>query len=202
MRFAVLCLLVILGAACASVETPPEVLGSARVVSDFKSYDLKRVGLLPFDAEIVDAAQRASIESAFLAELGAGGDYEVIWLELSDLAEIPRSEPHRLGRYQPSTIIALARRYRLDGIMIGTLTDFWPHAPMRMSVQVDMVAAETGLAIWSASLHLDTSRDDVRKSLDAWSRRVLGDDRTSTHVSLISPSRLSRFAAWQVAQML
>ena len=189
-------------ASCLTVETPPEVLGSARVVSDFSSYDLKRVGLVPFEAELVDDNQRASIESAFLSELDAAKDYEVVWLDPDDLAEIPASEPHRLGRYEPNTIIALARRYRLDGILIGTLTDYWPHSPMRFGVQVDLVAAETGLAIWSATLHLDTSRGGVRKSLHAWSREVLGDERAATHVSLISPSRLARFAAWQMAQLL
>jgi len=120
-----------------------------------------------------------------------------------DLAEIPRSEPYRRGSYEARTIIGLSRRFNLDAILIGTITDQQYFPPQRLGIQVDMVAAETGLVIWSSSLQLDASKRRVRDSLRAWSQLDQGDlEGEDWELALISPRRFGRFAAWQVARLL
>ena len=197
---AALCALFLTG--CVSAPPVPATLGSAEVVSDFDTYELRRVGLLPLTCDALDTDMREAIETALLTELDAATSFEIVRLDPADLGEIPRSEPYRTGSYRPGTILALARRYHLDGLFLGTLTDQQFFAPMRLGLQVDLVAAETGLAVWTASVQLDTSRVDVKESLDAWSQVHLGESETGTHVAYISPSRLARFAAWQIARLL
>ena len=188
--------------ACVSAPPIPATLGSAEIVSDFDSYELRRVGLLPLRGDGIDHESHEAMETALITELDATTEFELLRLTAADLDEIPQSEPHRTGTYNPATILALARRYRLDAIIIGTVTDQQLFTPMRLGLQLDLVAAETGLAVWTAAVQLDTTRADVKQSLDAWSISHLGESETATHVSLISPGRFSRFAAWQIAQLL
>jgi len=192
--------------ACSSAPTreDAQLFATARVVTDFESYDLHRVGLLPLLGEDLRAAQADPVQAGFLNEFSRTTPFEVVTLDLEDIEEIPGSDPYRRGWYDPKTIITLAKRYQLDAVFIGTLADVQFFSPQRIAVQLDLVACETGAAIWSGALHLDAADADVRDSLLIWAA-----DNTSEHrgaepsdLALLSPRRFARFAAWQLAQLL
>jgi hypothetical protein len=175
------------------------------VVTDFDSYDLNRIGLLPLLHDGLLAEQSASIQSGFLSEFSRSTPFEVVCLDDEDLAEIPGSDPYRRGWYDPRTIIALSRRYKLDAVFVGTLADTQFFAPQRISVQVDLVACETGASIWTGAVHLDASDASVRESLMLWREEAFSDAYRGSEpndLALISPRRFARFAAWQLAQLL
>lgn len=189
------------------VVTPPvgapKILASARVVPDLDSYVIQRVGLVPFTGEHLTIEQAEQLQSAFFAELRATTSFEIVPLDRFDIEEIPSSEPYRRGWYRPRTIIDLARRYHLDGLAIGTVTDLQYFLPQRLGIQMDLVASETGTVVWSSSVHLDAARAEVRRSLEAWSRSQLGDEvHEDWRLILISPRAFARFAAFQVAQTI
>jgi len=194
-------------AACTAAPTrqDAELFATARVVTDFESYSLHRVGLLPLLNQGLRAEQSEQIQAGFLSEFTRSTPFEVVSLSSEDLAEIPGSDPYRRGWYDPRTIIALSRRYQLDAVFIGTLADTQFFAPQRLAVQVDLVACETGAAVWSGAVHLDASDSRVRESLMTWGE----DSSTEEHrgsepsdLALLSPRRFARFAAWQLAQLL
>ena len=193
--------------ACTSAPTrqDAELFATARVVTDFESYDLRRVGLLPLLHDELLAEQSASIQSGFLGEFSRSTPFEVVCLDSADLAEIPGSDPYRRGWYDPRTIISLARRYQLDAVFVGTLADTQFFAPQRISAQVDLVACETGASIWTGAVHLDASDSHVRESLMLWREENTSDHYRGSEpndLALISPRRFARFAAWQLAQLL
>jgi len=193
--------------ACASSSTRQDatLFATARVVTDFDSYQLKRVGLLPLIHAELLAEQSVSIQAGFMSEFSRSTPFEVVSLDSGDLAEIPGSDPYRRGWYDPRTIIALSKRYQLDAVFVGTLTDTQFFAPQRISVQVDLVACETGASIWTGEVHLDASEGSVRESLMAWRTDSSQDEYRGSEPSdlaLISPRRFARFAAWQLAQLL
>lgn len=204
MRAAGLCLLVALPAGCVGLPRCTEVpiLAIATVAEDFDSYEMKRVGLMPFNGDRLDAQQASTLQSAFYAEFSRGTPYELVQLDQRDLEEIESSDPHRRGLYEPGTIIATARRYRLDGILFGTVMDQQFFPPQTLSVQVDLVASETGQVVWSSKVHLDANDARVRDGL-----MVLYADETSTsgtawELGLLAPSRFARLAAYQIASLL
>jgi hypothetical protein len=203
MRGVLLTALAVVPAACLGVSRAVEPLAEARIVSDFDTYTLRRIGLVPFTGDGLSKDRSQELQAAFFAEISAATPFEVVPLALGDLAEIPRSEPYRRGSYEARTIIGLSRRFNLDAILIGTITDQQYFPPQRLGIQVDMVAAETGLVIWSSSLQLDASKRRVRDSLRAWSQLDQGDlQGEDWELALISPRRFGRFAAWQVARLL
>lgn len=185
------------------ISTPQdELLATVTVVPDFETYQLRRVGLVPFTGAI-GFEQASELQAAFFAEMSASTGLEIVPLKPQDLEEVPRSEPYRRGWYRPQTIIDLARRYRLDAIFIGTVTELHTYPPQRLGVQLDLVASETGMVLWNSSIYLDAGQENVRRSVELWAKVALGvDDEDELHIILLSPRRFSRFAAYQLSRLL
>ena len=187
---------------CLAVPQQVDHLATAQVASDFDTYSLGRVGLIPFAGLGMNNDQASAFQQAFFAEFSGNTPYEVVPLKPTDLAEVARSEPYRRGLYRTRTIIDIVRRFQLDGLLIGTVTSWHPFSPQRLSVQVDLVAAETGMVIWSSSVHLDASDKAVRDNLRAWYDTHPGEPGETWELALLSPRRFIRFAAWQMARLL
>jgi len=172
-------------------------------VNDFETYHIRRVGLLLAPEEHMTPEHTEQLKAAFFAEFSASTPYEIVPLTVYDLEEIPRSEPYRRGWYKAQTVIDITRRYNLDGMLVGTITDQQFFPPQRLGVQFDLVAAETGLVIWSSNLQLDAGQKDVRETMHHWATKELGGVASDDwRLTLISPRRFARFAAYQIAQVL
>jgi hypothetical protein len=175
-------------------------LANATVSSDFESYSLRRVGITPFVGRELDRGHAIDLQRALHTELSQSTPFELVLLDEGDLAELETSDPHHRGWYAPRTIIGLSQRYHLDGVLFGTVSQerFFP--PQLLSMQVDLVSAETGLVIWSAAVHLDASDQRVIEGLQVYYSNELEND--DWRVALLSPERFARFAAFQIACML
>jgi hypothetical protein len=189
--------------ACLSTAGPVRTLASAEIVTDFETYQIRRVGLLLGAESVMTPEHAEQLKAAFFAEFSASTPYEIVPLTIGDLEEIPRSEPYRRGWYKAQTVIDITRRYNLDAVLVGTITDQQFFPPQRLGVQFDLVAAETGLVIWSSSLQLDAGQKAVRETMRHWANKELGGVASDDwRLTLISPRRFARFAAFQVAQVL
>lgn len=189
---------------------PPEVplLASARIAGDFETYALARIGLVPaiYTAGVADDTneQRAALNGALFGEFSASMPQELVALTSSDFSEIPTSEPLRLGTYEPQTLIRIARRYRLDALLFVHITQRRTYPPQQLAMTAELVAADTGLVIWTSAVHLDAGHERVREALRAfyfntWKELDTGED---WRLALLSPSRFATFGAWQLARML
>lgn len=190
-------------AACQILPRTVPPLATARIVSDFETYTIRRVGLLPPTGAGFTVGQAESMQAAFFAEFSASTNYEIVRLDPRDLEAIPRMEPYRLGLYKSRTILAISRRYHLDALLISSVTDLQTHPPQRLGVQVDLVSAETGQTLWSSSIQLDAAQERVRRSIETWARAHQGDVSDNTwEITLLSPLRFARFAAFQMASLI
>jgi hypothetical protein len=194
-------LLALVTSACLATR-PPDMprLANAVVSTDFESYTLRRIGLPAFVGRELTAQQGRDLQHALHTELAQSTPYEIVLLDERDLAELEASDPYRRGWYEPRTIIGLAKRYSLDGILFGTVSQQRFYPPQLLSLQVDMVSAETGLVIWSGAVDLDGADQRVIDGLAVYYSN--DSDRESWRVALLSPERFARFAAFQVACLL
>ena len=183
-------------------DLPP--LARAEATEDLATYRLTRVGLLPFAGDELGEAHATTLQRAFLLELGQLAPFEVVRLAPDDLAEVQSSEPYRRGLYQPRTLLDLAERFRLDGILIGSVIQASVYPPQVLGLELDLVSCETGMVLWTASLHVDASDAAVRRHLDEFQRsqETTEDWEGGVQLTLISPSRFARFAAHAVAREL
>jgi hypothetical protein len=203
-RALALCALLLCGA-CASANPGMPTLATARVAKDFESYHLTRVGLMPFEGGDLTEEQAAALEAAFFTEISLSTPFELVALSDVELEEIKHSDPYLRGWYRPETIFGLARRYSLDAILFGTVTQNQFFPPQKLSLQVDMVAAETGTVIWSSSVHLDATEKRVRDGLEVYFTNPDGEQDEESQdwrLALLSPARFAQFAAFQVASLL
>ena len=203
-----LCVLVVLclvsgSSSCIGPATVPAI-GSAKIASDFESYSIQRVGFVPFRPlhnSRVAAHDAGAMETSFHAEFATGTPYDIVPLNASDLAEILPAEPFRRGWYPPEAIVAMRDRYRLDAVLIGSVTARRLTPPLVFGAQLDLVSCETGQTIWSSDILLDASSADTRAALETWAARELGQEHAAS-IALMSPRRFAHFAAFQMARML
>ena len=186
---------------CRTTLPDPGPLASSTVAADFGTYRLARVGLLPFAGRDLSPESAANLQRAFQLELARVMPYELVPLTVADLEEVRAGNPYLRGRYEPPAILEVARRYRLDALLIGTVTQNEPYPPQALGLEVELVATETGQPLWTSSVHLDAGDARVRARLELWqdSHKADGGGRESVQLTLVSPERFARFAAWEVA---
>jgi hypothetical protein len=203
MRPALSLLLCGLALGCVSSGGLPP-LATASAAPDMATYELRRVAMLPLAGEQLDEQHAASIQGAFHLELGRSAPYELVRLTPEDLDEVYTSEPHRRGSYHPRTLLELARRYRVDAVLIGTVTQFDVYPPQVLALDLVLVSCETGMILWTSNVHLDASDALVREHLDWYQRSQAhsGDWEDGVQLTLISPTHFARFAASEVAKQL
>lgn len=183
---------------------PVPVMGSARIASDFDTYVVQRVGVMPFtsmEGLRLAAHEVGAVETAFHSEFSAATSYDLVPLRPGDLAETKPIDPFRDGWYTAETVRTIRDRHRLDALLVGTITSRKSMTPQVLGVQLDLVSCETGATIWSADILLDASLDQTREAILIWATNELGDEHAAK-MALMSPTRFARFAAFQMARML
>lgn len=188
---------------CAGPSTVPP-MGSARITTDFATYDIRRVGVVPFQALEglrLGRHEVGAIETNFHSEFSSGTSFDLVPLRGADLGEVLPPDPFRHGWYAPDTVRTLRNRYRLDALLVGTITSRRIISPQVLGIQLDLVSCETGATIWSSSIVLDASKEETRDAIAIWTQNELGE-KDGGEITLLSPRRFARFAAYQMSRML
>lgn len=194
---------VFLAGGCASLPREIPVVARAQVAEDFGTYSIQRVGLMPFGGALTESSQAQALQQSLAEELRASTPYEIVPMTAGDLEEVRGTDAYRLGWYRRETIIELARRYQLDALVFGTVVQQQNFPPLRFSMQVDLVASETGVPIWSSQVQLDAADERVRQGLQLYfGGRKDDSGQPGWELALLAPNRFARFAAWQVASLL
>jgi len=172
------------------------------VASDRATYDLRRIGVLPFGGRDVDGETAALLAETFAAALAGKAQGELRLLTAADLDAIPRSATFERGYTRPETVLALGRRFGLDALIVGDVRRLQWFAPQRLELSLDLLAVETGVPVWHASVELDTGDERVQRALKDWvehDRSGVADGSRAWQLYLISPRFLAEFAAELVA---
>ena len=197
---------VALASSCQSIVRPRDMalpeLARAKVASDFHTYDLRRIGILPPEGADLNSETVRVLQDQLFGEFASEVPFEVVLLTPEDLAEIRLSDPYQRGVYKAETVVGISRRFNLDGMLVGTVLARQDYPPLRLDLHMDLVAAETGMAIWSSTVGLRSDRPDVQAGLEAYYGNGLPSTDDSWATSMLSPSQFSRFAAHQLAMGL
>jgi hypothetical protein len=197
--------LLFMGSCAALGHQKVDHLATAQIASDFNSYTLHRVGLLPIVGRELGPEHAKLLQGALYTELSLQTPFEIVPLSERDLEHMLPMDGFIRGRYDPAMVIELARRFRFDAMLIGTVVDYSFYSPLRLSLQMDMVATETGASIWSSSVQLDANSMRVKNAVEAYHRSSAGieaEDGNGWELSLLSPKLFAQFGAWQIASML
>lgn len=205
MRALALLLLLPLCGCSSLVQKRVDHLATAQIASDFDTYSVKRVGILPPLGRGFDLHQTAALQSIVFTEFSQQTPYEFVPLRQHDVEEVELSESFVRGSFDPKMVIELARRFNFDAMLIVTVVEGQTFDPQRIALSADLVATETGAAIWSGAVRLDASSDRVRDALQAFYGSTGATDSEmggGWELALHSPRMFAQFAAWQLAQLL
>lgn len=183
-----------------AIEAP--ALASAKVASDYQTYHLKRVGVLPVDGGEISADESRELQHIVFNEFNELVDFELVMLSRGDLAEVVSSEPYLRGGYRGETVLGISKRFNLDGILVTTVSQRQSYPPQKLNMQADLVATETGMTIWHGAVTLQADRPEVRLGVEAYYGNGLPMSDDSWTSALLSPSRFARFGVWQLARTM
>jgi uncharacterized protein YceK len=196
-------ILVLALAGCATVRTQLEdPLGSARAVHDFHAYRVQRVGIFAPRGSDVDAETALAFRDALADAFAASTPYEIVPLGEVDLEAVARLDSVRTGRTRPEPLLDIARRASIDALLVPRVVDYRPYEPVRIGMEVDLVAAETGLAIWTGRVRVDTGDAQTLEALEAWQVLTRSGGASEHAVDVLSPRRLGEFVAAELARLL
>jgi hypothetical protein len=144
------------------------------------------------------------LQDDLLGFLGQGTPYEGVEISERELGEIELGEPLRDGVLEVETLLALARRFKVDAVLYTAVTRERIYSPLALGLQAELVAVDTGQVVWAADVQLDAADEPVREAVRLYYRRRHGETEGGGgwEVSLIAPRRFARFGAWQLVQML
>lgn len=192
-------------AGCKGPRTAP-ILATGQLAADFKTYPLRRIGLLPVqprpgNPSAPQAEQIQDWTQAAFAQFSRATPYEILPLEPADLGELDLGQPLRAGSYRLEALAELARRNALDGLLWVHVTGQRIYPPLGLDLSAELVALESGQVIWTASVHLDANDPAVIQGLEAYYRQESTSGEVWS-VALLSPQRFANFGLWQIAQLL
>ncbi|QDU86460.1 hypothetical protein Pla163_36110 [Planctomycetes bacterium Pla163] len=194
--------------ACATPPNEVPLFARAQLATDFDTYVIRRVGVLPVRLPAVGGRamdpRSAFMQNWFASQVELSTPYEVIAISEAEMRDVPDLDPRRSGRHDVEAVLGLARRFELDGLILVDVADQHPYPPQRIALHAELVACETGATIWSSDVHLDAREPRVRAGLEAYVVRTDGTEfgAERTDVALLSPRSFAEFALWQLAQML
>jgi hypothetical protein len=193
--------LLCLATGCATTSREVPCLATTRVVSDRAEYKLRRIGVLAFQGPELGVEEGRALQLSILTALSSRTQAELVPLGAADVEEVSDNEPFRRGWTSPETILTLAKRYKLDAIFVGTVTERRSYQPQRLGLEAELISCDTGISIWNSSIQLDAAQDRTRLALKAWfeSERASEATNESWELYLLSPTRFAEFGAAQLA---
>ena len=196
-NIALLVLVALAGCASDGATPPPVAIAQSHVQAPSDGRVIRRVVVPPFEDVSGLPAEAEGLRSAFIRALAQRQACEVVPLGAQHLRDVMPTGVMREGVVPRDTLIALARRFRADGVLFATVTHWKPYEPMSLGLRVDLVSASTGEVIWNAHGLFDAARQDVQQDVRNWH----DTDQASTtslegwRVALISPARFAAYVS-------
>src|SRR5690606_28619371 len=101
------------------------------------------------------------------------------------------------GERSVDALVALGRRYRVDGVLLGTVTAYRAYPPAHLGLRLELCSLRTGRAVWVAEGHYDASEQATVEDVQHYARSYLAQE-ASMHgheINLLAPTRFASFVA-------
>lgn len=188
-------------AGCA-LERPPEKRPLNHYLADPRDLDcIRRVIVLPFSEEPGVTAEKELVRSAYVDELQKLRRFEVVPLpnSVDEIAVLDASM--RKGRIGAEEVVSLCNRYRVDAVVLGTITAWRAYTPPRLGMRTQMVSVHSGSIVWAVDSIYDANDRSMVSDLRHYYENVQTHDSMlhTWELDLLSPGRFSHYVAHRFA---
>jgi TolB-like protein len=159
--------------------------------------NVRRIMVLPFTEESGVQADCAKVRDTFVTELQKLRRFEVVPLPTSaEEDNVLNASIHR-GRLSTEAMVKLCNRYRLDGLLVGSITAWRAYTPPHLGLRTQLVSVHSGAAIWAIDAIYDTSDRSTISDLRHYVDGVQTAD-ASLHgweMNLLAPGKFTQYVA-------
>lgn len=135
---------------------------------EYSSARLHRVLLLPFTIESRRDKVVDEVTEAFYIELQKNAKFDIVVPQgFQDILSQQKDIWNR-GLIRPETILEAKKRYNVEAIIFGTITQYQPYEPPVLGIKIGMFSAMSGNIMWSADTIFDSSEASVIKLVKSY----------------------------------
>lgn len=165
---------------------------------------VRRIMVLPFEAAPGVRVQEGELRGAFLGAMANIQKFEVV--PLPDGTDDNRQlyEGLRRGRIPAPALVELGKRYRVDGVMLGTITNYRAYTPQQLGLRLQLTSLHSGSTVWAAEGHYDANDAGTQSDLQHFAATFLGEE-PSMHdwrINLLSPQKFAAFVSHRLVATL
>jgi len=170
---------------------------------------VRRIMLLPFRAAAGVQADTHVVRESFLAELAKIQRFELIPLPTGTAEDDKIYRALTRGRISAESLVALAKRYKLDGVLVGTVTSYRPYLPPHLGLRTKLFSVHSGSFIWAAEGLYDANDVRTMEDLEHYQETFLAAE-SSMHgmrMNLLSPRKFAAYVShrlvgtWRLARL-
>ena len=165
---------------------------------------LHRVLLLPFTIESQRDKVVDEVTDAFYIELQKSGKFEIIVPQgFQDILALQNDIWNR-GLIRSETIEEAKRRYKVDALIFGTITQYQPYEPPVLGIKIGMFSAISGNIMWSSDAIFDSSDASVVKLVKTYYKEHYKRKQSlyDWKIILLSMKRYAQFVAYHMVDTL
>jgi hypothetical protein len=169
----------------------------------FSWFGVSRVLVLPLDNETTFSHASEEVRNALVTELQQLGCFEVVPAPPEVCTTLSRYARAN-GRFNELALIQMARDFRADVIILGTLSQFSPYTPVRMGLVLQVISPADGVVVASVDGVWDSANPWIAQRardyyLQSCRRR---DEPLTADLVLDSPRLYQRFVCAEAAHIL
>ena len=171
---------------------------------EYKNTSIQRVLLLPFTIETNRDKVVDEVTEAFSIELQKSAKFDIIIpQEFQDILSQQKDVWTR-GLIRAETVVEAKKRYKVDAIIFGTITQYQPYEPPVLGIKIGMFSARTGNIMWSADAIFDSSQASVIKLLKSYHKEQYQRKQSlyDWNLILLSMRRYAQFVAYHMLATL
>lgn len=156
---------------------------------------VRRVIVLPFTAAADLVADTAIVRAAFLDELQKLQRFEVVPLPESAPEDERLYQSLARGRLSTRDLVELGTRYRVDGLVLGTITSWRPYLPPHLGLRVQLLSIHSATTVWAAEGLYDAGDGAMREDLEEYADTFAAEEASmhGSEIHLISPRKFARY---------
>ena len=165
---------------------------------------LHRVLLLPFTIESQRDKVVDEVTDAFYIELQKSAKFEIIVPQGFQDILSQQNDIWNRGLIRSETIEEAKRRYKVDALIFGTITQYRPYEPPVLGIKIGMFSAISGNIMWSSDAIFDSSDASVVKLVKTYYKEHYKRKQSlyDWKIILLSMKRYAQFVAYHMVDTL
>ncbi len=171
---------------------------------EYNNTSVQRVLLLPLTIESRRDKVVNDVTEAFFIELQRSAKFDIVEArEFQDILSQQKDVWTR-GLIRAETVVEAKKRYKVDAIIFGTITQYQPYEPPVLGIKIGMFSARSGNIMWSADAIFDSSQASVIKLLKSYHKKQYQKKQSlyDWKLILLSMKRYAQFVAYHMIATL